>query len=96
MRAAVFVCLLSFSVLTAGCKTSCRQLSEKVCDCTSSQTERSSCLQAASTKEMAGVTLTPEDEARCEGLLPQCDCRLLDTAMGKVKCGYAVGNDGGQ
>jgi len=74
----------------AGCKSSCRQLSEKACDCFLTSSERTVCLSAAATRE-SGVNppLTAEDEATCEALLPRCDCRLLDTAQGKANCGVA-------
>jgi hypothetical protein len=72
----------------AGCKSHCRQLSEKQCDCAYTSTERTNCLSAASTHE-SGVILTAEDEATCEALLPQCDCRLIDTPEGKANCGLA-------
>ena len=89
MRSAVIVlALLSF----AGCKTACRQLSEKVCDCTSSSSERTSCLTAQANKETnAGGAdrLTQEQEDLCESHLAECDCRLIDTPAGRQKCGMA-------
>lgn len=83
----------------AGCKSSCRQLFEKACDCLLTSSERTICLSTAATRE-SGLSppLTAEDEATCESLLPQCDCRLLDTAQGKANCGVArplVGADAG-
>jgi hypothetical protein len=92
---------VSFAVLTLapGCKSNCRQLSEKQCDCTTSATERTSCLQVAATKESnAGGTLvlTQADEDTCGALLETCDCRLVDTPAGKERCGLAVSSDAGQ
>ncbi|MFT3714124.1 MAG: hypothetical protein QM817_41205 [Archangium sp.] len=91
----------SFVVLAfaPGCKTYCRQLSEKQCDCTNSSTERTSCLQVAATKEAnPSIRLTQADEDTCQALLATCDCRLVDTPAGKERCGYAVstGTDAGQ
>lgn len=86
--------VVAVSVSLVGCKTYCRQLSEKLCDCASTTTEKNSCLQGISTRE-ANSPPTPEDEVLCEGLLPGCDCRLLDTAQGKERCGWAVGADAG-
>jgi hypothetical protein len=93
------VVAVSFVVLALapGCKTYCRQLSEKQCDCTSSSTERTSCLQVAASKEgNPAVTPTQADEDRCQALLNSCDCRLVDTPAGKERCGLAVSQDAGQ
>lgn len=84
---------LSFLVLAgllglSGCKGPCRQLSEKLCDCAATSTERTSCLQRAASEE-SRIAVQPEDEARCEGLLESCDCRLVDTPEGKQRCGLA-------
>ena len=95
MRFAVLAALSSLLLVT-GCKSNCRQLSEKLCDCTTSTTEKTSCLQYAASKETAsGVIVTAADEDLCASLLTQCDCRLIDTPEGKVKCGLAVSPDGG-
>ncbi|MBL8915004.1 MAG: hypothetical protein JNM17_30140 [Archangium sp.] len=95
MLALVFSAAVLISA--AGCKSNCRQLSEKACDCTSSSTERTSCLQIAANKETAsGVIITAEDDDRCKALLDQCDCRLIDTPAGKERCGFAVSSDAGQ
>ena len=82
--------LLSLVIVAslAGCKSSCRQLSERQCECSLTTAERTSCLTTASNKEAAAV-LTAADEATCEALLPGCDCRLIDTPQGKAACGLA-------
>jgi hypothetical protein len=97
MRHAVLFAFSSLMLFTAaGCKTYCRQLSEKVCDCTSSTTEKTACLTTVSNKDSNySANATEETEARCEALLPQCDCRLLDTPAGKEKCGFAQSADAG-
>ncbi len=95
MRLAVLLAVSSLLLFATGCKTDCRQLSEKLCDCTSSTTEKTQCLTAASTKEANTALLTVADEARCKGLLDVCDCRLIDPPAGKERCGFAVGADGG-
>lgn len=84
----VALCLL---LLVTGCKTYCRQLSEKVCDCTTSTTEKTSCLTSQASKESiyGGENLTQEQEDLCEGLLQDCDCRLIDTPAGRQRCGMA-------
>lgn len=83
--------LLLFVVVAslAGCKSSCRQLSEKMCDCSLSSSERTACLTNASAKESNISALTPADEATCAALLPKCDCHLIDTPQGKANCGLA-------
>lgn len=95
MRFAVLLALSS-SLLLTGCKTNCRQLSEKLCDCTTSTTEKTSCLQAASTKDDPNLMISPEQQAYCGRLVPDCDCRLIDTPAGKERCGIAVSADAGQ
>lgn len=93
-----FVIAVAALALSVGCKSNCRQLSEKLCDCTNSSTERTSCLQVAANKESAisSAPLTAEDDETCKALLEECDCRLIDTPAGKVRCGFAVGYDAGQ
>lgn len=90
MRAAVLFALTSLLVVTSGCKTACRQLTEKQCDCTQSNTEKTACLSRASAQEGSFMP-TAEEEATCDALLDKCDCRLLDTQAGKENCGIAVG-----
>ena len=96
MRFIVATAVLFTVLFATGCKTSCRQLTEKMCDCTNSSFERTSCLQQAANKESnASVPVTAEDEATCEALLDECDCRLIDTPSGKQRCGFAVSPDAG-
>ena len=84
---------LSFLVVAgllglSGCKGSCRQLSEKLCECSANSTEKTACLQRAANEE-SRIAVQPEDEVRCESLLESCDCRLTDTPEGKQRCGLA-------
>ena len=83
--------VVAFAALAlTGCKSKCRQLSEKLCDCSINTAEKDSCLRRASNAE--GISPpTADDEAYCDGLLTKCDCRLVDTAQGKVNCGLARG-----
>lgn len=74
--------------LFTGCKSRCRQLSEKLCDCTLNSNEKTSCLQNAASKETVSPP-TAEDDAVCDALYQQCDCRLIDTPVGKIRCGLA-------
>ena len=88
MRQVVLLALASLLLVTSGCKSQCRLLSEKACDCTVNSNDRTGCLQRAATQEGA---FPPDDkqEDLCEELIAQCDCRLVDTAAGKMRCGLA-------
>ena len=81
---------LAIAALAAlpGCKSKCRQLTEKLCDCTTNSLDKQNCLTLASTRESSSPP-TAADDARCEALLPGCDCHTIDTAEGKVACGLA-------
>lgn len=72
----------------SGCKGSCRQLSEKLCECSANSTEKTACLQRAANEE-SRIAVQPADDARCAELLDSCDCRLVDTPEGKQRCGLA-------
>lgn len=88
----VFVAL-ALVVLSAGCKSPCRQLSERLCECQQSSFDRNTCLQrAASAEGVASVTAA--DNEACAALVQECDCRLVDTPEGKKKCGFARLPDG--
>ena len=93
MRAALFAVMFA-AVALAGCKSPCRQLSEKLCECAGNSTDKNNCLALASTKEGANPA-NDVDNAYCTSLLPQCDCRLTDTTPGRVRCGLAYPLDGG-
>ena len=84
---AIAVCVVAL----AGCKGPCRQLSEQLCDCTLNSIDKTSCLQRASTNETSNPP-SAEDDETCRDLLQTCDCRLIDTAQGKVRCGLARGS----
>ena len=93
MKAAL-LCLMLAALTLTGCKSPCRQLSEKLCDCAGNSTDKNSCLALASSKEGANPP-NDVDNAYCSTLLPQCDCRLIDTTPGRVRCGLAYPLDGG-
>ncbi len=80
--------VLLTALLLAGCKGQCRQLSERLCDCALNSSEKTACLSRASNSE--GVNPPTEaDEANCKTMLNSCDCRLINTPDGKVRCGLA-------
>ena len=76
------------ALLAPGCKGSCRQLSEKLCDCQVTSTARTACLQRVASED-ARIGPKSEDEAVCAGLLAGCDCHQIDTPEGKRACGLA-------
>ena len=86
MRACLAALLLAFAL--AGCKGNCRQLSERLCDCQPSQTDKDACLQRASSEE-SRIGPTAEQEQVCGQLLATCDCHTINTAEGKRACGLA-------
>ena len=88
MKAVSFAVVLASLALFGSCKSSCRQLSEKLCECATNSNEKNNCLSLASSKEAANPP-TDNNNAYCQTLLPQCDCRLIDTTPGKIRCGLA-------
>jgi hypothetical protein len=90
--------LISFAALAlAGCKGKCRQLSEKLCDCYLTTTDKNACLTRAADNDGKYPPTTSDDET-CAALLDTCDCHLTDTPEGKVRCGIArplEGSDAG-
>jgi hypothetical protein len=87
MRRLLLVVALPALALSA-CKGNCRQLSEKMCDCALNTVDKDSCLQRVASSEGVNPP-TPADEAACAKLKDTCDCRLIDTPEGKVRCGLA-------
>jgi hypothetical protein len=88
----VFWFLSVCSIVLWGCKSNCRILSESLCDCAPNSNARTSCLQRVASNE-TNMPGSAEDEVVCEALLPGkpngCDCRLIDTPAGKMRCGLA-------
>ncbi|HVE83347.1 MAG TPA: hypothetical protein VND93_10890 [Myxococcales bacterium] len=90
VRRLVFIsaAALPLLALSLGCKGSCRQLSEKLCECQVTTSAKTACLQRASQEETR-IAPKSEDEAVCSGLLSGCDCHQIDTPEGKRACGLA-------
>jgi hypothetical protein len=86
MRKLLALGVVVVGLLLAGCKSTCRQLSESMCECSITTSNKTACLQVAATNEQNNYP-TAADEANCAALLPLCDCRLIDTAQGKANCG---------
>jgi hypothetical protein len=88
VRRLVFLAAALVPLLALGCKGSCRQLSEKLCDCQVTASAKTSCLQRVASED-SRIAPRPEQEAVCADLLPGCDCHQIDTPEGKVACGLA-------
>ncbi len=80
--------VLALALAFIGCKSNCRQLSEKLCECAANTNDKTLCLQNVSSREQ-GNPPTSQDEAICQPLIASCDCRLIDTPQGKANCGLA-------
>ncbi|WP_257455102.1 hypothetical protein [Archangium lipolyticum] len=71
MRRSATLLLISSALLAlAGCKSSCRELSERLCDCVE-PVNRTICLQAVA-DEQTRVEETEEQLAACEEKLTTC------------------------
>jgi hypothetical protein len=96
MRRLVAIAMLSIALLgLAGCKGACRELSEKLCDCSTNSVQRELCIRRVSNDE-AYFEPSAEDEAVCEQKLETCDCRAIENAntpeeaqAAKQACGLA-------
>jgi hypothetical protein len=89
MRTALLITLL-VAVFCGGCKSACRQLSEKLCDCIVTTIDRDACLTAAANQEGQYPPSEAQNEV-CRTLLPGCSCYTVNTPEGKQACGLAVG-----
>jgi len=90
MRLSLLPALLALvaAVALSGCKSQCRQLAEKMCDCQETTLLKQSCLQRVSAED-ARLGSSPDDEKVCARLLPGCDCHAATTVEGKRACGLA-------
>jgi hypothetical protein len=96
MRRSAAIAVLSLVLLSlTGCKGACRELSEKLCDCSTTSIEREVCLRRASNDE-ALFEPTAEDDAVCEEKLSGCNCNNIQNAStpedllaAKQACGLA-------
>lgn len=96
MRRSVALTLLSSALLAlAGCKSPCRELSERICDC-AEPFQRESCVRAVAERERL-IEPTQEELTACEQELTTCiinpddrrTCDILQTDEGKQACGLA-------
>lgn len=84
----------AFSFTLLACKSPCRQLSEKLCECSRTTIERQQCLTLASQADQR-VTPTDAQNETCAALLPRCECAQLESAdpvvraRAKEACGLA-------
>ena len=92
----LLVALWAGTLTVTGCSTPCHQVQQALCQCVGqTQTERSSCEDAASAQE----SLSPPSDtqlAACDALLQGCEkvvaagCEGLRTEEGKKACGLAL------
>ncbi|HYO71573.1 MAG TPA: hypothetical protein VEU33_36390 [Archangium sp.] len=96
MRRATTITLLCSALLAlAGCKSPCRELSERLCECVEAF-RRDDCIQAVADRERS-IEPTDEDLAACEERLDTCkldadeprSCDILLKDEGKAACGLA-------
>ncbi len=96
MRLSAAIPLLFSALLAlAGCKSPCRELSERLCDCLQ-QFQRDTCIQQVVQRERSIEPTDAELEA-CEARLDTCTidpddrrtCDILLTDEGKAACGLA-------
>ena len=93
-RFALTLALLLSPALFAGCKSSCRQLAEKLCECRPSTASKEACLRDVSARE-SRYSANDEQQATCQALFADCDCHDLESsdsavrAEAKKKCGLA-------
>jgi hypothetical protein len=77
MRRFAAFAVLSLALLgLSGCKGACRELSEKLCDCSTNSVQRELCIRRAANDE-ARVEPSSEEEAVCEARLESCNCDAL-------------------
>ena len=84
----LLVLLVAPLLFASACRSPCRQLSEKLCECSETTYQREACLRRASTEE-SRVAPTPAQDQACADLLPGCDCHTIETTEGKQACGLA-------
>ncbi len=94
-RSAAITLLFSALLALAGCKSPCRELSERLCDCLE-QFQQDVCVQQVADRERS-IEPTDADLAACEERLDTCTidpndrttCDILLTDEGKRACGLA-------
>ncbi len=93
MRVLPVILLVAFGLLSS-CKSQCRQLSERMCECALNSNEKQTCLGRAASNEGSNPPSYDQEEL-CRaaiygtGSRAPCDCRLIDTPEGKIRCGLA-------
>jgi hypothetical protein len=82
----------------AGCSTPCRELGDRICDCSPSGTTRTNCKTNVKSRVSASAPTTEEQDL-CSALLDTCPkpqdsldtCAwMLNTCAGRVACGLAL------
>lgn len=88
----------SLALGAAGCSSPCRDLGDRICDCSPSGTTRTSCKTNVKARVSASAP-TSEEQDLCSALLSSCPkpqdsldtCAwMLNTCAGRVACGLAL------
>ncbi|MGZ3460395.1 MAG: hypothetical protein ACXU86_18055 [Archangium sp.] len=96
-RSATITLLCSALLALAGCKSPCRELSERLCDCVE-PFQHDTCITNVAQRERT-VETTQEQLNACEESLKSCtidpnnrdSCSILQDDAGKAACGLARG-----
>lgn len=75
-RSATITLLFSALLSLAGCKSPCRELSERLCNCVQ-QFQRDECIRLAAERERS-VEPTAEQDSFCEQKLETCNVQKLE------------------
>jgi hypothetical protein len=94
-RSAAITLIFSALLALTGCRSPCRELSERLCDCLE-QFQQDACIQQVAERERS-IEPTDEELAACEERLDTCTinpddrttCDILLTDEGKQACGLA-------
>lgn len=88
----------SLALGAAGCSSPCRDLGDRICDCSPSGTTRTNCKTNVKARVSASAPTTEEQDL-CSALLSTCPkpdnsldtCSwMLNTCAGRVACGLAL------
>ena len=89
---------VSLALGAAGCSNACRDLGDRICDCSPSGTTRTNCKTNVKARVSASAPTTEEQDL-CSALLSSCPkpddsvdtCAwMLNTCAGRVACGLAL------
>jgi hypothetical protein len=96
-RPALAFLALALAATAAGCSSPCRELGDRICNCTPEGQLRTACQNDVKNRVNAAKP-SGQQEDFCSGTLDTCPdpgsvpnaCDLLNTCQGKVNCGLAI------